>query len=226
MKKAKRPGSTSAGPGLISRSRPEKGSPGSGLRVKKTSLERGRVEILPVTAERWGDLKKLFGSNGACAGCWCMFFRLTQSQYYQNRGQKNRRALQRLVASEEEPGLLAYVNNVPAAWCAVAPREEYGRLARSKVCAPVDDQPTWSVTCFFVDKQFRGRGLTVALLREAVKFARRHGAEYVEGYPIDASSRYADTFAYVGLAHAFQSAGFREVARRTPTRPLMRIRCR
>lgn len=226
MKKANTSGRRTTNERFTSRNRSVKRTPISGSRAKKTTLKPAGVKILPVTAERWGDLKKLFGPLGACAGCWCMFFRLTQAQYYQNRGEKNRRALQRLVIAEKEPGLLAYVNNVPAAWCAVGPREEYGRLARSRVCAPVDDRPTWSVTCFFVDKRFRGRGLTVALLREAVKFAGRRGAEFVEGYPIDASNRYADTFAYVGLARAFQSAGFREVARRTPTRPLMRIRCR
>jgi GNAT superfamily N-acetyltransferase len=96
-------------------------------------------------------------------------------------------------------------------------------LDRSRVLARVDDAPVWSVTCFFVARKYRYSGLTVALLRAAVEHARRRGACVVEGYPIDpAGGKTADAFAYTGLESAFRDAGFVEVLRRSPTRPIMR----
>jgi GNAT superfamily N-acetyltransferase len=89
--------------------------------------------------------------------------------------------------------------------------------------APVDDRPVWSVVCFFVDRAARRSGATSALLRAAVEHAGRRGARIVEGYPLDArGKRLPDTFAWFGLASAFRKAGFREAARRSPTRPVMR----
>ena len=103
-----------------------------------------------------------------------------------------------------------------------APRVQYRRLERSKVLAPVDDKPVWSVVCFFVRRGWRGRGLTVRLLREAARFAAARGARVLEGYPTDASKRAADAFVWTGLKSTFERAGFREVARRSASRPIMR----
>jgi len=164
----------------------------------------------------------LFGERGACAGCWCMFFRLPRTDYERGKGTKNKNALKRIVQKGPAPGLLAYVDGRPAAWCAMAPREDYPKLAKSRVSKPVDDQPVWSVTCFFTAKEFRGQGLSVKLLKAAVQYAKKQGARIVEGYPIEPDGRYADTFAYVGLTAMFQKAGFKEVARQAPTRPIMR----
>jgi len=152
-----------------------------------------------------------------------MWPRLPNAEFARGRGAGNRRKLRRLVMTGARPGLIAYRGNEPVGWCAIAPREQYVRLAGSRVMAPVDDQPVWSVVCFFVTRAARGAGVTGALLRAAVAHARRHGARIVEGYPIEpGGKRLADTFAWFGLASAFRRAGFREVARRSPTRPVMR----
>lgn len=193
--------------------------------ARKAGAKPEAVRIHPVTPERWSDLAALFGPRGACAGCWCMMWRQTQAEYAANRGGGNKRGLQRLVRNGPPPGLIAYVGDRPAGWCAIAPRGEYPRLDRSRVLARVDDEPVWSVTCFFIGREFRGRGLSLRLLRKAVEFATSGGAKIVEGYPVDPDGRYADSFAWVGLASAFEKAGFQEVARRSPTRPIMRIRC-
>ncbi len=153
-----------------------------------------------------------------------MFFRQRRSEFERKSGAANRRALHRLVAGGGEPGLLAYVDGVPAGWVALARREEYRLLENSRILQPVDDKPVWSVVCFFVARGYRGRGLTVALLRKAAAYARRRGARRLEGYPVDPiKGKMPDTFAYYGLAAAFRQAGFREVARRSATRPIMRL---
>ena len=182
-----------------------------------------QVRARPVTAARWADLERLFGARGACAGCWCMWPRQTAREFAQDKGAANRRAMKRLVAADERPGLIAYAGREPVGWVALAPRERYRRLATSRVMAPVDDTQVWSVVCFFIAREWRGRGLTEFLLGAAKAFAAGRGARVLEGYPFDArGARMADAFAWHGLVEAFEAAGFSEVARRSPTRPVMR----
>lgn len=180
------------------------------------------LSIVPLTAERWADFEKLFGGNGACAGCWCMWWLLPHAQWVAQKGEGNRRAMRSLVKRNQASGLLAYADGKAVGWCAVAPRERYVRLANSRVLKPVDEQAVWSVTCFFVAREYRRCGVTVAMLEAAADYAREHDASILEGYPTDASRQQADAFVYTGLASAFRRAGFKEVARRSPTRPIMR----
>jgi len=181
-----------------------------------------KLIILPLTPDRWDDFARLFGKNGACAGCWCMWWRLPRAQWVKQRGDQNKKSIRKLVSKGDAPGLLAYADGQPVGWCALAPREAYPRLATSRTLKPVDDRPVWSVTCFFVARPYRRRGVTVRLLKAAVKFARGRGAKIVEGYPVEPRKEQADAFVYTGLSSAFRKAGFKEVARGSPTRPIMR----
>lgn len=184
-----------------------------------------KVTFSPVTPERWPDFETLFGERGACEGCWCMFWRRpSHKEYKDNRGDSNKAAMKSIIEAGDIPGILAYVNDVPAGWCAVAPRSAYPALARSRVLKPVDEQDVWSITCLFIDKTFRKRGLSTGLLRAACDFAASRGASLVEGYPVepDPDKKYADAFVWTGLASSFLMAGFYEVARRSLTRPIMR----
>ncbi|MEK7315227.1 MAG: GNAT family N-acetyltransferase, partial [Candidatus Eisenbacteria bacterium] len=139
----------------------------------------------------------------------------------------NRSAFRSVVRGGAEPGLLAYADGEPVGWCAVAPREAYPALDRSRVLAPVDDKPVWSVTCFFVLREWRRRGVTVALLRGAAAHAAAHGAKLLEGYPMAPKKGVLpDAFAWTGLVGGFEKAGFTEAARRSATRPIMRRRLR
>lgn len=151
-----------------------------------------------------------------------MWWRLKHSDYLRGRGQANERAFQRLVQSGVEPGLLFYARDQVMGWCAIAPRQDLVRFETARALKPVDDQPVWSVTCFFVAREFRDRGVTRQMLEAAAEFARRHGAKIVEGYPIDSAKKQAPVFVYTGLASMFRRAGFAEVARRAPARPIMR----
>jgi GNAT superfamily N-acetyltransferase len=176
-----------------------------------------------VTRARWSDLEQLFGERGACAGCWCMYWRRPRKMWEEQKGEGNRRALQRIVRRGPPPGVLAYAGKEPVGWCAIAPRQEYVRLAGSRVLAPVDDRPVWSVTCFFIRRDWRRRGLSRRLLAAAARLARQCGARTLEGYPTDPCGRpQADAFVWTGLVETFARAGFREIARRSPTRPIMR----
>ena len=189
------------------------------LRMASTSL---KLQIHPLTPERWADFEKLFGKNGACAGCWCMWWRLPHAQWLAQKGEANRKAMQKLVKACSVPGLLAYLGAQPVGWCAVAPRQDYPRFSKSRVLQPVDEQPVWSVTCFFVAREFRRRGITTQLLEAAAKYARQRGAKILEGYPIEPKRDQPDAFVYTGLASAFRKAGFKEAARHSPTRPIFR----
>jgi GNAT superfamily N-acetyltransferase len=151
-----------------------------------------------------------------------MWWRLNRTEWNRGKGEGNRKAFHKLVRSGAEPGVLAYVGSEPVGWCAVAPRQQYPALSRSRILKPVDNQPVWSVTCFFIARGFRHQGLSAKLLEAAVDFARARGAKIVEGYPHDAKKATADVFVYTGLVSAFRKAGFKEVARRSKIRPIMR----
>jgi GNAT superfamily N-acetyltransferase len=190
---------------------------------------RPRVRVAPLSAERWDDLVALFGPKGAYGGCWCMFFRRPKPAWSagcRENGRGNRQALLALAKAGPAPGLLAYVGKEVAGWCALAPRLDYVRLATSRTLQPADpataaDHAVWAVTCFYVARAHRGQGVTVALLDAAAKFARRHGAHALEGYPNDPKARWPDAFAYHGTVSAFRKAGFAEVRRVSPTRAIM-----
>jgi GNAT superfamily N-acetyltransferase len=177
----------------------------------------------PLTPERWPDLEKLFGERGACGGCWCMAWRLPRAAWEAGRGERNKRALRSLAKEDISPGVLAYSGDEAIGWCAVAPRAAYVRLEKSRVLAAVDDLPVWSISCLFIAKPFRRRGVSVALIGAAAEFARSHGARVVEAYPVvPYSDAMPPAFAWTGTVSAYERAGFREVARRSAARPIMR----
>jgi GNAT superfamily N-acetyltransferase len=152
-----------------------------------------------------------------------MTWRLPRAEYEEGKGTGNRAAFLRRVRSGTPPGILAYAEAEPVGWCAVAPRPEYDYLARSRVLRPVDDQEVWSISCLLVAKPHRGRGVSVRLLRAAVDMAGQAGARVVEGYPVlSRTGRLPDAFVWTGTLPAFRAAGFEEVARGSPSRPIMR----
>ncbi len=181
------------------------------------------LEFHPVTPARWAGFETLFGQRGACGGCWCMWFRLKRSEFERQKGEGNRLAMKAIVESGQVPGILAYADGEPIGWCSVAPRQAFGVLQRSWVLKPVDDQPVWSIVCFFIAKPYRRKGLMGRLIEAAATYAAAQGARMVEAYPVEPKkAELPDVFAYTGLVSAFRKAGFVEVARRTETRPMMR----
>jgi len=180
-----------------------------------------RIEV--ATPDRGGDIAAVMNDCGDARHCWCAFWSRPRSEFGRDWGNGNKRWFMRRLQSAAHPiGVLAYVGDEPAGWCAVAPRSDHVRLARSRNLAPVDDTPVWSITCFVVAKRFRRQGLMRALVDGAVALARAQGATTVEAYPLDTSRKLGSGELYVGSLSAFLDAGFTEVLRRAPTRPIVR----
>jgi ribosomal protein S18 acetylase RimI-like enzyme len=188
------------------------------------------VDVRPLTPDRWPDLEALFNAKGCSIprGCWCMYYRrsgkgpvLPPGTPY---GPANRADMHALAGSDPPAGLIGYRENVPVGWVSLGPREDYLRLERSRVMKPVDDQPVWSIICFVVPSAYRHQGVAHALLAGAITFARERAVKILEAYPVDKDTRTADDFIWFGVKSMFDAAGFEEVARRTPTRPVMRLR--
>jgi GNAT superfamily N-acetyltransferase len=195
--------------------------------MSEQATQAEELEFHPVTPDRWDDLEKLFGPRGAYAGCWCMWWRLSRAEFSRQKPAERRVGLKGLVDGGQVPGILAYVAGEPVGWCSVGPRESYESLEHSTTLKRVDDQPVWSIVCFFVARPFRGQGLLVSLLEAAVAYAASQGARIVEGYPVETEEgkRLPPISIYTGLLDAFRNAGFVEVARRSARQPIMRRFC-
>ena len=189
-----------------------------------------KLTVAPVTPDRWFDLEAIFNAKGCsiARGCWCMAYCLSRSRAPLPLGvthaQANRAALKALVDAGKPPGLIGYRGKVPVGWVSIGPREDFAKLRRSPVMKAVDAQPVWSVICFVVPAEYRGRGVAQALLKGAMAYARKQGATLVEAYPVDKPARSNDDYMWFGAKSMFDNAGFEEVARRKPHRPVVRIK--
>lgn len=181
--------------------------------------------ILPLTLERWADFETLFGPRGACGGCWCMWWRLKRADWERGQGAGNKQAMRRLVAGGAVPGLIAYLGDEPVGWVSLGPRESFGVLGRSPVLKPVDEVPVWSLVCFYIRREHRRRGLSGALIAAAKKHAKAGGARWLEAYPTEPKkAEVPDIYAFTGVPGMFTPVGFKEIARRSPTRPILRCK--
>lgn len=188
-----------------------------------SSQAQATLTFHPLEPERFADLEALFGPRGGCGGCWCMHWRRTAREYEAGKGARNHNTLRALAVAGRPLGVLAYRGGDAVGWCAVSPRADFVRLSASRILAPVDDAPVWSIVCLFVSRAHRRAGVSVGLLTAACAYAAAHGAPAVEAYPVEPrGGDVPDVFAFTGLRSAFDRAGFREVARRAPTRPIMR----
>lgn len=181
-------------------------------------------KFYPLIPERWSDFEELFGKRGACGGCWCMWWRIKRANFKRQKGEGNRRAMRRLIDSGKIPGILAYDQGKAVGWCSVDRREDFTALEKSRILKPIDDEPVWSIVCFFISKEYRKTGLSTRLITAVLEFVKTQGGKIVEGYPIEPKKENVPAvFAWTGFASAFQKAGFREVVRRSETRPVMRF---
>ena len=152
-----------------------------------------------------------------------MHWKLRGKVYEEAKGYETRQMHKSIVDAGVVTGLLAYWHGEVAGWVAVEPRQAYEKLAHSRTLKPVDDKEVWSITCFFVARKFRRNGIAVELIKAAVQHVSQRGGRIVEGYPVDAQKDSPDSFVFTGTASAFRQAGFKEVARNAPTRPIFRF---
>ena len=156
-----------------------------------------------------------------------MYWRVKRSEFNKQYGEDNERALKEIVESGRVPGILAYLDGQPVGWCSIAPREEYAVLDRSPTLRRVDNEPVWSIVCFFVSKPYRHRGLSKALIEAGIEYARENGARIVEAYPLIPDSTKDQRYErYMGVVSTFENAGFKEVIRRSGKRSVMRYHIR
>lgn len=178
-----------------------------------------KLTIRPLTPDQWPALEDLFSEHGACNGCWCMYWRIG-SAYHKRPREANKAAFRELVKSGPPPGLLAFDGDVAVGWCQLTPREALPWLDRTWRLERVDDVPVWSLSCFYVRKGYRKRGVTSVLISAALKAAKRAGAPALEAYPLDANLTLSASG--TGYVSTFERAGFKIVAQRVPPRPVMR----
>ena len=195
------------------------------------------IKVVPANEASWEDIQAVFGSRGSAALCQCQRFKLQPRESFGSfsvderalrlRTQTNAGQTQATTTS----GLVAYLDGEPVGWCAVEPRPAYPGLLRVFRVPWVGrsedkaDEEVWAVTCVFVRAGFRGRGISHALVRAAVEFARQRGARALEGYPMLTEAGEEITWGeiHVGTRSMFAGADFIEASHPTPRRVVMRI---
>ena len=176
-------------------------------------------ECRPITVANLVDLDRFSSQHGKFRYCSCMRWRMTSSQYRSSTKESRVATLEDLVRRGQPVGVLAYADFHPIGWCSIAPRDTYGALERFRALPRIDDEPVWSVVCFFVDRRRRGQRLTLALLRAAVDYAHAQGARVVEGYPVKPG---LGLYTYMGAPSVFRAAGFSDVTPPGSSRLVMR----
>ncbi|MGZ5194906.1 MAG: GNAT family N-acetyltransferase [Ramlibacter sp.] len=188
------------------------------------------IRVRPLSPARWDDLEAVFNARGCSVarGCWCMYYRVSGKGAYTRPGDEQRalskNALEALAAQDPPPGLIGYRGKVPVGWVSLGPRDDFAKLANSPTMKAVDEQPVWSIVCFVVPSEFRKQGVARELLAGAVEYARRRGVTLLEAYPVDKSEPTASDAPWFGSKTMFDEAGFCEVARRKPARPIVRLK--
>ncbi|MBI3135144.1 MAG: GNAT family N-acetyltransferase [Bacteroidetes bacterium] len=190
--------------------------------MKNPSLTQSlRFEML--TEKNWQAFEILFGSKGACGGCWCMSFRLPAKEWEAGKKNGANKTKMKLLADQQKPtGILAFSGDKAIAWAALAPRNDFQKLARSRIHKPIDAKPVWSIPCTFIHKDYRNKGVSVALLKGVIEYAGKHEIAVLEAYPTIPSGKLPDAFAWIGLYKSFEKAGFKIVDQTSPNRPMVR----
>ncbi len=183
-----------------------------------------QITFEPLTKKNWGMFVQLFGEKGACGNCWCMYYRLSKADFKEGKAEDgNKNAMKELVWNHKPAGIMGLYDGRAIAWAAFAPREDFIKLAKSRVHKPIDNEKVWSIPCFFIAKEFRRNGVSVSLLKGVVGYARENGISIIEAYPtIPTQEKLPDSFAWIGLYKSFERAGFVIVDRTSKNRPMVR----
>jgi len=194
------------------------------MRCPRTRANFGRkkdmkLKIRPLTSELWPALEDLFGPLGACGGCWCMYWRIG-AVYKRRPKEKNKADFRQVVKKGPPPGLLAFDGDLAVGWCQITPRADLPHMDHVWQQKRVDEVAVWSISCLYVRKSYRKKGVARILIEAAMKAARRAGAPAIEGYPFDRSVSPSSTS--TGFATTYEKLGFTTVARHIPARPIMR----
>jgi GNAT superfamily N-acetyltransferase len=178
----------------------------------------------PLTKSNWNNFVQLFGNNGACGNCWCMYYRLKKSDFREGKvANGNKDSMREIVWEGKPAGILGFYEGQAIAWCAFAPREDFIKLEKSRVHKRIDNEKVWSIPCLFIHKNFRMNGVSAELLKGVIKYAKENEIKILEAYPaIPTQEKMPDSFAWIGLYKSFERAGFEIVDRTSKNRPMVR----
>jgi GNAT superfamily N-acetyltransferase len=194
---------------------------------KSVKQAASQFTVRPLTPSRWADVEDLFGpEKGANSGCWCMWPRLTASDYRIMGKEKRKKAFKSCIAAGPVPGLLLYEKGQAIGWVAVTRREDVIRFEKAKTSAlepDKDPRAHYAITCFYVRTGHRRRGLMTDLAKAAIAYAKKNKAAAIDVCPIETDRPLMWGEGFVGIVSVFRDLGFTEVARRSPRRPLMRL---
>lgn len=170
--------------------------------MRKPAMSDTELTFAPVDQSNWTDLETLFEQRGGPHHCWCMAWRPMPAKDRRDKAAK-KRELRSVVAEGIPIGLLAYAHGAPVGWCSVAPRQTFRPLRGGPGEESADD--TWSITCFYISRSFRGTGVADRLIATAIAYARSNGARLVEAYPV---ARDSPSYRFMGFPDQFERAGF------------------
>jgi GNAT superfamily N-acetyltransferase len=159
----------------------------------------------------WPEIKKLFGSNGACGGCWCQAWRTEKGESWSDiKGSVARERLRSGIRNGTTQGILAFDAGVPIGWCTFGPRNTFPRLNRATTLGCNDSSLVWSVPCFFVSRRYREKGVATLMLNHAILIMKRNEVQIAEAYPSkpDKEGRTISAFSWTGTRSLFKKAGF------------------
>jgi len=183
-----------------------------------------KLKFDPLTSSNWKEFETLMGEKGGCGNCWCMYFRLPYRTFRDNKPAGNKKMMKHMVSKGFPQGLIASMNEQPVGWIAMAPREDYMKLENSRVFKRIDDRPVWSITCFFIKKEFRHQGLSQQLIKGAIDFAKKKNIKTLEAYPaIPYAEKVPHPFLWVGVLSSFINNGFKIVRQHSKSRAMVRI---
>jgi GNAT superfamily N-acetyltransferase len=188
-------------------------------RPARRQVEAEPLHFHPVTTSRLPDLRRFAAEHGKFGWCSCMRWRMTSTEFHGSTRAGRASKLKAMVAAGMPVGVLAYRGDDPVGWCSIAPRETYQGLERYRALPRLDEQPVWSVVCFYVDRRERRSGITLGLVKAAVAYAQSLGAGIIEAYPVEPGAR---LYTYMGSPSTFRKAGFRDVTPRGQARRVMR----
>lgn len=186
------------------------------------------IEIRPAVAGTEAAVGHTFTAGGDAASCQCQWWTVPMREFRATTREDKTRMLHAELAASPPPGLIALVDGTAAGWVRVGPRIRQPRLLRTRTGtaspAPKDAPDVWAISCFSIRRAHRGLGLMRALIDGAVDLARSHGARAVEAYPVDPTVKHMPVNdLYVGVLAPFLDAGFTEVGRTVPHRPVVSL---
>jgi len=142
------------------------------------------------------------------------------------RGTRAKEALRSIIQGSKAHGMLAFAKDEPVGWCSFGPRRDFPVLESIKAYKRNDTSDVWSITCLFIHRKWRGKGLSRSLLKASMETMKKHGVKIVEGYPVTTTKngrRLSSSMAWTGPLNIFEELGFKKVQSTNPLKPLVRL---